>query len=97
MGGSRFEEDVLEVIPEGNPKAKSRMPGCFALAQPGGILSPEWGVKIYISTPVDGTTNRELYENKVDKIVEMLTGANRPWARTTPVRRTYVKPASLPP
>lgn len=68
------------------------MPGAFSLADGDGILNPKYNVQIFISTPKDRTTGTEIYETRVDKIVDLLAGAGRPWAGIELVRRGYLKP-----
>ena len=87
-----FQREVLGAIEKGDPASFIAMPGAFALAEGDGILNPKYNVQIFISTPKDRTTGVELYETRVDKIVDLLTGAGKPWAGIEPVRRGYLKP-----
>lgn len=87
-----FEKGVLGAIEYGDPGSFIELPGAFSLAQGDGILNPKYNVQIFISTPKDQTTGTELYETRVDKIVDLLTGAGKPWAGITVARRGYVKP-----
>ena len=87
-----FERGVLRAIEYGDPASYIAMPGAFSLAQGDGILNPKHNVQIFISTPKDPKTGTELYETRVDKIVDLLTGAGKPWEGITVARRGYVKP-----
>lgn len=70
------------------------MPGAFSLARGSGILSVDSKVEIFISTPKDPKDGRELFEARVDAIVDTLTGEGKPWAGITPIMRGYLKPPS---
>ena len=87
-----FQTEVLGTIENGDPASLVAMPGAFPLANGDGILNPKYNVQIFISTPKDRTTDAELYETRVDKIVDLLTGAGKPWAGIDVVRRGYLKP-----
>lgn len=87
-----FDERVLGAIEYGDPASFVAMPGAFSLAQGDRILNPKYNVQIFISTPKDRTTGDEIYETRVDKIVDLLTGAGKPWAGITVTRRGYLKP-----
>ena len=87
-----FQTEVLGTIENGDPASLVAMPGAFSLADGDGILNPKYNVQIFISTPKDRTTGTEIYESRVDKIVDLLTGAEKPWAGIEPIRRGYLKP-----
>ena len=87
-----FQKEVLGTIENGDPASLVAMPGAFSLADGHGVLNPKYNVQIFISTPKDRTTGSEIYETRVDKIVDLLTGARKPWAGIEPVRRGYLKP-----
>lgn len=91
---SRFEREVLSTIEDGDPDDLARMPGAFSLAEGSGILSANSNVQIFISTPKNPVDGKELFEARVDKIVDLLTGEGKPWAGITPIRRGYVKSKS---
>lgn len=91
---SRFEREVLSTIGDGDPDDLARMPGAFSLAEGSGILSANSNVQIFISTPKNPDDGKELFEARVDKIVDLLTGEGKPWAGITPIRRGYVKSKS---
>lgn len=91
---ARFEREVLSTIRDGDPDDLTRMPGPFPLAQGGGILDPKSNVQIFISTPKNPEDGREIFETRVDKIVDLLTGEGTPWAGITPTRRGYLKPTN---
>lgn len=57
------------------------MPAVFPLAHGDGILNPKFNVQIMISTPKSPEDGRELYKERVDRIVDVLTGEEKPWAR----------------
>lgn len=46
----------------------------------------------FILTPKDPTTAQALYEKRVDRIVNLLSGDSRPWKGITPIRQVYAKP-----
>ncbi|KAL8788495.1 MAG: hypothetical protein Q9195_007272 [Heterodermia aff. obscurata] len=87
-----FQREVLGTIQNGDPASLVNMPAAFPLANGDGILNPKYNVRIYISTPKDADTGTELYETRVDMIVDLLTGPGKPWAGIEPVRRGYLKP-----
>ena len=87
-----FEKGVLEAIQYGDPTSFVAMPGAFSLARGDEILNPKHNVQIFITTPKDPTTGIEKYKSRVDRIVDLLTGAGKPWAGITVVRRGYLKP-----
>ncbi|MCJ1345855.1 hypothetical protein MMC31_004064 [Peltigera leucophlebia] len=41
---------------------------------------------------VEQNDGKKLFEARVDKIVDLLTGEDKPWAGITPIRRGYLKP-----
>ena len=87
-----FQQEVLGTIESGDPLSFTAMPGAFSLADGDGILNPKYNVQIFISTPKNRDTGTEMFETRVDKIVDLLTGAGRPWAGIQPTRRGYLKP-----
>lgn len=89
---TQFEQQVLSTIEDGDPDDLVKMPGAFPLAEGSGILSANSNVRIFISTPKNPDDGKELFEARVDKIVDLLTGEGKPWAGITPVRRGYLKP-----
>lgn len=91
---ARFTQEVLDVIKDGDPNDQAKMPGAFSLARGSGILSVDSNVQIFISTPKNSEDGRELFEARVDMIVDTLTGEGKPWPGITPIRRGYLKPAS---
>lgn len=91
---TKFKREVLSTIENGDPDDLAKMPGTFSLAEGGGILSADSNVQIFISTPKNPDDRKELFEAKVDKIVDLLTGEGKPWAGIMPVRRGYLKPKS---
>lgn len=70
-----FEKVVLGAIENGDPASLIAMLGVFSLVGGDGILNPKYNFQIFISTPKDRTTGAEIYETRVDKIVDLLTGA----------------------
>lgn len=91
---ARFEREVLSTIRDGDPDDSARMPGPFPLADGDGILNIKSNVQIFISTPKNPGDGKEIFETRVDKIVDLLTGESKPWAGITPIRRGYSKPTS---
>ena len=87
-----FEKGVLKAIQYGDPASFIAMPAAFPLAQGDGILNPKNNVQIFISTPKDPITGIEMFQARVDKIVDLLTGAGKPWEGITVTRRGYLKP-----
>ena len=87
-----FQKEVLGTIENGDPASLVAMPGVFSLVDGDGILNSKYNVQIFISTPKDRTTDAEIYKTRVDKIVDLLTGAGKPWAGIDVVRRGYLKP-----
>lgn len=91
---AQFQEQVLSTIEVGDPSNLTKMPGAFPLAMGNGILSANSNVRIFISTPKNPKDGKELFEARVNKIVDLLTGKGRPWEGITPTRRGYLKPAN---
>lgn len=89
---ARFEREVLSTIRDGDPDDPVRMPGPSPLAEEAGILNLKSNVQIFISTPQNPEDGKEIFETRINKIVDLLTGEGRPWQGITPTRRGYLKP-----
>lgn len=95
-----FDRQVLSEIRDGDPEDPVRMPGPYQFAQGDtvnplsgdGLLNPKFNVQMFVSTPKDPDTVEEIFKTRVDQIVDLLVGEDKPWAGVEPTRRDYLKP-----
>lgn len=85
----QFQSQVIQATQEGDGV---NMPSPFGLQSEGNILVPDKKVQIYISTPKNDAGTDLKYKNRVDAIIEMLTGNNGPYRGVQVVTRGYKNP-----
>ncbi|KAL8722596.1 MAG: hypothetical protein Q9225_000952 [Loekoesia sp. 1 TL-2023] len=85
----QFQDQVIGPTRDGEG---ARMQTPFAVELSSGLLASANNVAIYISSPKDPRTGKFLYQNRVDKLKDLLVGNDSPYRGITPTERGYVKP-----